>query len=87
MLLVFIAFSVFFVQISAESFEENENDEEIPTSEDNWLKEHKVEIFNVNFFQISVHVLISISFKTRNRLNNFSDFCIEVMLRIRKFPR
>ena len=51
MLLVFIAFSVFFVQISADSFEENENDEEIATSEDKWLKEHKVEIFNVNFFR------------------------------------
>ena len=51
MLLVFIAFSVFFVQISADSLEDNENDEEIPTSEDKWLKEHKVEIFDVTFFR------------------------------------
>ena len=53
MLLVFIAFSVFFVQISADSFEENENDEEIQTSEDKWSKEHKVEIFDVNLFRFS----------------------------------
>ena len=51
MLLVFIAFSVFFVQVSADSLEDNENDEEIPTSEDKWLKEHKVEIFDVNFLR------------------------------------
>ena len=52
MLLVFIAFSVFFVQVSADDvLEDNENDEEIPTSEDKWLKEHKVEIFDVNFFR------------------------------------
>ena len=51
MLLVFIAFSVFFVQVSADSLEDNENDEEIPASEDKWLKEHKVEIFDVNFFR------------------------------------
>ena len=77
MLLVFIAFSVFFVQISADSLEDNENDEEIPSSEDKWFKEHKVEIFDVNFLDfITVEISKSrkdvVRWRTRDSLSHVS---------------